>query len=329
MKNTNLSVFGQLPFIGAIVLLAFLGAGCNLFTSAPPPSKVVLNGYTTDPTTGNAQFNLSAFDSQNNLLTTGTVSSPSVSNLRSNNGTPTATASVCGQIVYQDRVTAAIVLDSTGSMSLNDPNRDRNAAAKQFVSRMTVNDKAAVASFDTNTSPTSPYLAIRVWQDFTNDKSLLNAAIDRATFAGGNTNLWDAVYDSADLVNNKGVNPIALILTDGINNAGRRSSNDAIANAKSKGVRVYMVGLGDPNSLSFTEMQRVARETGGTFAAVRNAQDLSQLFDGIFNATRASFCIQVTFRINGNPPAPGTNIQGTLSFLVNNAPFSTDFDVTF
>ena len=112
----------------------------------------------------------------------------------------TGSASVCGQIVVQQQVTAAITLDATGSMSWTDPNRLRNQAAKAFIDRLSSQDRASVASFETGRAPTTGFRAITLWQGLTSDKQLLKAAVDRATYEGSATNLWDAVADSADIV---------------------------------------------------------------------------------------------------------------------------------
>lgn len=187
------------------LLLLLLISACG--TQVNIPSKVSLNGYTVNRSEGSASFNLSALDANGSVLTTGKVENPGVKNLKtSGSANIVGTATICGQISVQQELSCLITLDSTGSMSSTDPNQKRRDAAKAFVGRMTSSDQAAVASFDTGTSPTPPYLAIRLWQSFTADKSLLNTAIDQATFASGGTNLWDAVYDGVDLLKAKNGN---------------------------------------------------------------------------------------------------------------------------
>ncbi len=323
-------------FAAALGFLLLL-SGCNLLSAgAPTPVKVTLNGYTIDRSQGKVNFNLSAFDAQGNLIGQGTVENPQVTGLSAedSSGSPVtgvqATATVCGQITVQQNVTCAITLDATGSMSSNDPNEDRNAAAKAFIDRMTAGDLAGVASFDTGTTPTGSYLAIHIWQDFTSDTAALKNAVDSATFAGSATNLWDAVYDDVDwLLTQSTSNRIALVLTDGLDNSSSKTAQEAADYATQHGIKVYMVGLGDPNSLDFTSMQDVATQTGGLFAVAQDPAQLTNLFDGIFNASKASFCITVTFTINGSPPPAGTHITGTLTFVLNGTPSKIDFDVIF
>ena len=312
----------------------FTLGGCGI---SGAPVEVTLNGYTVDRATGTAYFNLSAFDASSNLITTGVIENPSITvnqalDASGNElGNVSATARVCGDIVSHDAITAVVTLDATGSMADNDPNNLRSDAAKAFIDRLGVADLAAVASFDTDTAPTPSFSAIHVWQNFTNDKTLLYTAIDAATFAGGGTNLWDAIIDDVNLLltETSGAEKVALVLTDGEDTDSLATSSGAATYAADNGVKVYMIGLGDPQWIDFSEMQDVARQTGGLFAAANDPAQLEQLFDGMFNATKASFCIEATFLVDGAPPAPGTTIRGSLTFTLNGREFSVDYTVTF
>lgn len=319
---------GAAVLVSGLVLLAACGGGGSTPTGAP--AKATLNGYTVD-SNGAARFSLSALDSSNNVLTSGSVANPSVSGLSvQGGGNVNGTATICGQIAVQGNVTSAIVLDSTGSMTLTDKDKVRNTAAKSFVARMVGSDTASVSSFDTTTAPTTGYLAINLTQDFTSDKTALNAGIDSATAARGTTNLWDAAYDSVNLLKKaSGNNKIALILTDGADNASTKASTDASTYASQNGVKMYMVGLGDSTSIDFSSMQAVAGATGGLFAAAKDPAALTSLFDGMFNATKAAFCITVQFTVNGAKPTPGTSITGKLNFQVQGKDFSVDFNTLF
>ncbi len=309
---------------GRCILYALLGlvavfglTSCQ--EQLPQPDQITVNGYVTDRTQGKVDFNLSAFK-QGQVITTGQVTA--VSTQVSTPGY-SGQATICGQIVFNNQVTAIVTLDATGSMSWNDPSKLRNTAAKAFIDRLGTQDKAAVASFDTFTSPTPGYRAIRVWQDLTNDKALLKSAVDKATFDGGATNLWDAVADSADVVATN-VNPVALVFTDGEDNSSSMNYLDAANYAKGKGVKVFMAGLG--NTLAYNQMQEVARITGGTFADTSDPNQLQDLFDRIFNAMRASFCVSVVF---SPVPNPGTTIDGVLYVTLNGKTLTVPYQVTF
>ncbi len=304
----------------AVLVVGGLLSACNLSgTNGKATDQVTLNGYVTDPGTGEARFNLSLLH-QGQVATSGSVTAAGVT---VHTAGFDGTARICGQIVSQDRVTAAIALDATGSTVLTDPQNARNSAAKGFVDRLTGSDLAAVGSFNSKTAPSPGLRALKVWQDLTPDKGLLKQAIDKATFSQGLTNLWDAVADSADLVAGQ-ANPVALVFTDGIDNKSGLSHLDAANHAKDNGVKVYMLGLGF--SLDTQRMQQVAAMTGGTFAATTDASELERLFDRLFNAIRGSFCVAVAF---DPAPKPGTEVTGTLHVTVSGKTFAVPFQVGF
>ncbi|THF71897.1 hypothetical protein E7T06_00560 [Deinococcus sp. Arct2-2] len=63
----------------------------------------------------------------------------------------------------------------------------------------------------------------------TSDKTLLKAAIDKATYASGGTNFYDAVMDAAFIAKDSGgANPIVLALTDGEDNSSSNSADSVI-----------------------------------------------------------------------------------------------------
>lgn len=226
-----------------------------------------------------------------------------------------ATARVCGQVQVQDTVTAAISLDSTGSMDDNDPGELRRDAAKRFIARMSSHDRAAVLSFDAGTAPSAGLGVSYLWQDFTGDQALLNAGVDHATFAGGTTPLYGAIIDGAQLVRTSGgANGSVLILTDGEDNAYVDQYQDAIDTARQGGVKVYAIGLDARNSLDFTALEDITAATGGLFQKASDAAALDGFFDRMYNAFRAQGCVEVHFT---QKPVTGTEVQGTLTIDVS------------
>ena len=118
-------------------------------------------------------------------------------NVRNWNATLTALAGSCepvsggggggggGDIVFVD---VAFVLDSSGSMSSNDPQGFRRTAAKIFVDAMLPQDRGAVVDFDS---------FAQLFQGLTSDKAALKAAIDRVDSCGG-TNIGAGVQVGID-----------------------------------------------------------------------------------------------------------------------------------
>lgn len=325
---------GRRFLLGSIgVVLAVLLAACPQTPAAGTPAKATFNGVSNINTVaGTADLSVSALDSGDNVLTSGTITDPSVTitSVTANGVTSqqsfSATAKVCGQITAKlGDIRAVLTLDATGSMGSSDPMKLRADAAKQFVSRMDSSDQAAVASFDTSTPASSGFLAIKLWQSFTGDKAALNTAVDSATKALGATNLWDALKDSVDLTSTASAgNKLVVGLTDGFDNSSSKTPADVISAAQASKVTVFTVGLG--SSVNSTDLIKIASQTGGAFAQVTDAAGLTGLFDSIFNASVASGCIQVQFS-----PAPpsGTTITGTLTFKVNGVILTVTFTITF
>lgn len=302
-------------------------------TSAGTPAKATVNGVSAiDTAAGTASLSVSALDAANRVLGSGTITNPSATVVSvtsagvASQAVYAVTAQVCGDITSSTGdITAALTLDATGSMSLSDPNNLRNDAAKAFIGRMATTDRAAVASFDSSTTPTGSYLAIKVWQDLTSDDALLDTAVDSATFAGGLTNLWDAGVDSvALLAGASGSNKLVVLLTDGEDNSSTKTASDVSTAANNANVRVFTIGLGA--YVNSTELAQIAADTGGTFNQVADAADLTGLFDGVFNASQAAGCVGLQF---SPAPTSGQTFAGQLSFSVNGTPLSTNYSITF
>ncbi|MFC4639947.1 vWA domain-containing protein [Deinococcus hohokamensis] len=317
-----------LAVLSAGVLLAACGPSTPV--QAPPPAQPSATSGTVN---GVRVLNATTYQvgftplSGSDIVTTATLSSASITDLSAGQ----ATASICGQVQGQDVITTSISLDSTGSMASTDPQELRRTAAQAFVSRMSDKDRAAVLSFDTGTDPTDGLLASRQWQTFTSDKTLLNAAINQATFTGSGTPLFDAIVDgSAVVTQSGGSNRKVLVLTDGEDNASNNSAQDAIDAANKNGTPVYAIGLDDSGSLDFTELEDIAARTGGLFQKAGDAAQLQTFFDRMYNALRAQGCVQVNFT---QKPATGTTVTGILNVTVEvsgkapatlKAPFSFD-----
>ena len=299
-----------------VLSVASLLAACG---GPPPPADATVNGVTSiDRTTGEVEFSVSALNQEGELLGDGNLS-----NVTATVEQPgfAVEGDVCGTGTIEDKgpLTTILTLDASGSMSSNDGNRRRNGAAKLFVQRMSGEDRAAVSWFSSG--------SISLEQELTSDKALLGAAVDRATRAGGFTNFWGSSMESVNFLGEAtGANKVAVMFTDGLDTSGRATPQEVINNAQAKGVRVFMIGLGDDTRINSAEMKDVATGTQGFYRNSSDAEGLEQLFNLTFNAAKASGCIDITFT---PVPTPGTTVSGGLTFEVNNGSFTGDYSVTF
>lgn len=292
--------------------LSACGGGGSTAPTTPAATSGTINGVRVlDANT--YQVGFTPLDGTQ-VVSTATLTSVTVTDLSAG----AATASVCGNVQGQSVISTAITLDSTGSMSFTDPNQLRRDAAKAFVARLRSSDTAAVLSFDTDTTPSAGMNAAYQWQAFTSDKTALNTAIDKATFDGGATPLYDAVIDASKLAkaNAGSGKPGVLVLTDGEDNSSSADVAAAIAAAKANGTAVYAIGLDAGSSLAFTDLQNLASQTGGLFQIATDAKQLQTFFDQVFNSFVAQGCVQINFT---NKPAANTVITGKLHITVSAA----------
>lgn len=321
-------------FISLIILL--LAACVSPENKEVVPDKATVNGVIkVDNDNGRADLSVSAFKDEQ-LLEEGTISDVSATvesvssqataaSLQTTAATYNATAAVCqnGNITSAGDMSALILMDASGSMRWNDSRKLRNTAAKEFVSRMTGNDRAAVAWFSTSDSYT-------LVQGLTADKTLLEAGVDSATLSTGTTNLWGSSFDGVNYIHSQvptDKNKFVLVLTDGEDTKDLKKPADIITLAQNTKVRMFMIGLeASAGSVDANNMIKIAGDTNGFYRSVRDAQGLSELFNSAFNAAKSAGCVSVTF----SPlPPKGTTLRGKLSFKVNDTSFVGDYEVVF
>jgi Ca-activated chloride channel family protein len=181
-------------------------------------------------------------------------------------------------------LTLVFAIDPTGSMQENDPNRLRVDAGKALVNQLAEQDRAAITDFafmfpdNANPPRDDGLLVSRLLQGFTADKGRLQAAIDLVIDNGGGTPIYGAVLDGLGLLSTDGgPNPAVVILTDGNNTREEFTLADAIASATQLAVPIFPVGLGQ--DLDFTDLQSLARETGGVFVEVTMAENLTPILE--------------------------------------------------
>jgi VWFA-related protein len=151
-------------------------------------------------------------------------------------------------------------------------------------------DQASVFSFDYD---------VDLRQDFTNDASLLEAAVMKL-YAGGGTRMHDALYF---VINEKfrGVDgrKVIVLITDGADQSSRRSSMDVVRLAQRNDVSIYSISV---NGLGFRAQGRasdgsdriletLAAETGGAAFFPTKLKKLGSSFKRIADELRSQYTI--------------------------------------
>lgn len=166
-----------------------------------------------------------------------------------------------------NRLDVILVIDSSGSMTYNDSSNIRIQAAKSFVDKLGENDRGAVIDFDNYSS---------ILCSLTNDKELLNNAIDMIDSYGG-TNLSRGIAPAIDMLmeqsNSEEAYRYIIMLTDGDGSY----DNGLTAMAKDEGISIYTIGLG--SDVNEDLLKVIAEETSGKYYFATTADDLIPIYE--------------------------------------------------
>jgi Ca-activated chloride channel family protein len=96
------------------------------------------------------------------------------------------------------------------------------------------------------------------------------------------TALYEALFLSSNLFKTShSKEKIAILLTDGIDNANTIPLDVAIKTAKKYGIKVYTIGVGSMGDFNPTVLQQIASQTGGKFFHANTQQKLQQIYKTI------------------------------------------------
>lgn len=202
-----------------------------------------------------------------------------------------------------------LCMDVSGSMMAQDLLPDRLEAAKRVASEFVIQrptDRIGVVIFSGESFTLVP---------LTTDKAVLQSqigAIQRGALVDG-TAIGDGLGISVSRLRNSNTkSKVVILLTDGEDQGGRISPEEAKLMAKSYGIRVYTIGVGaegfapvpeqDGSGRAATRMQKVnidekllraiASETGGLYFRARDTESLKSIYTEIDKLERSK--IEVT-----------------------------------
>jgi len=155
-------------------------------------------------------------------------------------------------------VTVGLVIDNSGSM--REKREQVNAAALAFVKASNPQDETFVVNFNDEY-----YLDLN--EDFTNDMRELNEALSRID-SRGSTALYDAVIGSLDhLKKGHKDKKVLLVVTDGDDDASRKSFAYTVQAAQQSDATIYAIGVfSDEDRKHAKKMVRKSRKDLTTLA---------------------------------------------------------------
>ncbi len=179
-----------------------------------------------------------------------------------------------------DPVTAALVLDTSGSMT-GAPLTNARAAATNFINTLGPKDSACLYGFSTTVTQV---------QTCTTDKQAAVKSLNTLN-AAGNTALYDVVSAvAADHAKRTG-RQVVIALSDGADTASKGSMQDSLNRIKQTNIPLYTIGLINKD-LNSNVLRQFATTTGATYLEAPNSTDLKNLYDQIQGQLKNQYMVK-------------------------------------
>jgi len=188
---------------------------------------------------------------------------------------------VYSSIIPNSRSGRAIVLALDTSGSMRESGIDKSGKSKfeivldlvsDFIDKRE-SDNIGVVAFGTFAFTASP-----ITYDHAALKEILRFL--EVEIAGKNTAIADALDQSLKTLSfSKAKQKIIILLTDGMNNAGSISINQAIDEAKSKGVKVYTIGLGKKGDFDEELLRHISQSTNAKTFKAKDKKELEDVYE--------------------------------------------------
>ena len=194
-------------------------------------------------------------------------------------------------------ITLGILIDTSGSEYYM-LSGEKEAGSRFLARVLRKGDLAMIMSFDTD---------VDLLADFTDDRAMLNRAINRAqvnvpvggiiaqgplpSSGTGGTNFYDAVYLAAhDKLSDEAGRKAIVVLTDAEDTGSKLRLEDAIEAAQRTDTVVHIL-LVAADGGDQTVAKRLTDETGGRMIVVRSEKNLEAAFDQISEELRSQYTI--------------------------------------
>ncbi len=179
-------------------------------------------------------------------------------------------------VIRRDRgYEISLILDASGSMAELNKFGIVRSIVTDFLDKRK-HDKIGLTIF-----ADFAYVAVPLTYDKESIKRLLSK-IDVGIAGTQRTALYEALFMSSKLFKNSHAKEkIAILLTDGVDNAGTIPLEVAIDTAKKYGIKVYVIGVGGRGDYNPYVLRRIAKETGGEFFEADSVRKLKRIYDTI------------------------------------------------
>jgi len=188
-------------------------------------------------------------------------------------------------------LTTLLVIDISGSMNSLDKLVTAKEAAKAYVNQSRPNDRTGLLTYNT----ASEYV-----QPLTTDQQAVINAIEGLT-AYDDTAMYDALLRGVEILSPITGRKAIIVLTDGMDNRSKATSEDVIASIDPAGLSISTVGLGDPRhsegnlrGLDEAALMQLAEKAGGAYGYADDAEGLRQLYERYGRALQSEYVLTYT-----------------------------------
>jgi hypothetical protein len=216
----------------------------------------------------------------------------------------------------------ALLVDNSSSMSTNDPESLRIAAATllwETVLQERPNGQVSLLYFGVRDSPSPGFSATALLRNWTSDPADLAGALDTLS-SGSGSQIYSSTLEVTrwiDSTTPEDARRVLLLLTDGQLNRETNTSVEVLEAARQAGVSIGTVALGpasdrsdDPDPEAVALLQDLANGSGGLYSGAATPERLSSTLLSLTSPGSVG-ALRARFRLSPVPGA-GSQITGTV-----------------
>ncbi|UHA75106.1 vWA domain-containing protein [Paenibacillus sp. 481] len=173
-----------------------------------------------------------------------------------------------------------LVIDNSGSMEKTDPRDDRYKAAKQLVGEMDSDKRVAIITFNSQAELLQPF--VQLSDQATKDSVM--GKIDSIKKTTDGTDIGLAMTEAMDHIRDhdeSGRGKMVILLSDGFSQLDR---NKVLSPYIEQGIAANTIGLSLVDAQGSNLLRDIAEQTGGRYYDVANTEDLSFIFQKIYDS---------------------------------------------